>query len=95
MLYWRKDGKELYYISPDSRLMQVSVKTLAGSLPSFEASQPQPLFEARFGSILAGFNTWVYAPSADGKRFLVYESLSGPSEQPLTVLVNWLAAVKK
>ncbi len=41
------------------------------------------------------FNRFNYAVAADGKRFLVNTGVGDVTETPLTVVVNWLAAVKK
>ena len=40
---WRRDGKELFYVAGDGKLMAVAVK--AG--PTFEAAIPTELFAAR------------------------------------------------
>jgi len=40
MVHWRRDGKELYYLSPDAKVMTVEVSTT----PDFHASAPKPLF---------------------------------------------------
>ena len=64
---WRSDGKEIFYIAPDQKLMAVPIKL--GS--AVESGTPQPLFAMpRPSPILQqqGFN---YAPSKDGQRFLV------------------------
>jgi Tol biopolymer transport system component len=37
---WRRDGKELFYISPDGKLMAVDVT----ELPTFRSGSPKPLF---------------------------------------------------
>jgi eukaryotic-like serine/threonine-protein kinase len=37
---WRSDGKELFYVSADRKIMSVAVKTV----PAFEAGSPSPLF---------------------------------------------------
>ncbi len=88
---WRRDGKELFYLSPERRLMSVAVKT-EGVL---EATAPQPLFDTRVPFIAAGFNNFAYAVAADGKRFLVASTGVEAAETPLTVEVNWLAGVKR
>ncbi len=41
--HWRRDGRELYYLAPDGKLMAVEVKT--GS--AFQAGVPRALFDAR------------------------------------------------
>jgi hypothetical protein len=45
---WRPDGKELFYIAPDNRLMAVPVR-LAPDRPAVESDAPIPLFATRFG----------------------------------------------
>ncbi len=61
---WRGDGREIYYLSEDRKLMAVSI----GAGPSFDA--PKPLFQTR---VLAGVTAFrsSYVPSRDGRRFLV------------------------
>ena len=89
---WRGDSKELYYIAPDRKLMAVEIKATA---QSFDRGTPQVLFESRedIPSVAA---SWGYMPRADGKQFLMSVAPGAASEAPpLTVVVNWLAAVKK
>ena len=90
---WRRDGKELFYIATDGKLMAVKVKTA----PEFEAGAPQPLFDPR---IVAGAHpAWArYDVTADGKRFLVNSTLAtkeGTTSEPITVVLNWQAAIKR
>jgi eukaryotic-like serine/threonine-protein kinase len=91
---WRRDGKELFYLSADRKLMSVEVKVGASAQPGFEAGAPQALFDARVPGLTPGFNSFPYAVAADGKRFLVDTSLGATVETPLTVVVNWLAVCK-
>jgi Tol biopolymer transport system component/tRNA A-37 threonylcarbamoyl transferase component Bud32 len=89
---WRKDGRELFYLASDQRLMAVRV-TLDSA---FEADAPVALFRTRLipqGSQSLGLPT-AYDVSPDGQRFVVTippEDL-GP---PITVVLNWLAALKR
>ena len=91
----RRDGNELYYLSPERKIIAVEVKAGSGAQPVFKAAAPQALFEARVPSVSPGFNQFTYAVAADGKRFLVNTVVGDTTEMPLTVVVNWLAAVKK
>lgn len=86
---WRKDGKELYYIDLEGKLMAVSVT--AGS--DFKAGVPKALFQTP-PSVSADNVLGQWAPSPDGKRFLflVPENQDTP---PLTVVLNWQAGLKK
>jgi Tol biopolymer transport system component len=89
---WRRDGREMFYIAPDQKMMAVTVKTDVGR---FERGTPKPLFDSR---IYRGNNGPLsgYAVSADGKRFLMAPDPETSSESPpLHVMVNWLAGVKR
>ena len=86
---WRQDGTELYFISPDSQLMAAPVE-LRGQ---FRADLPTALF--RVGVVLQGANGRQFAITRDGRRFLVNLSQQQVTAIPLTVVVNWLAAVQK
>ena len=76
-------------------MMAVAVKAVLGASPSFEPSEPQPLFEAHVAQTPA-FWAFAYDVMADGKRFLVVTNAgaSGPSPM-LNVMVNWDAGLKK
>jgi eukaryotic-like serine/threonine-protein kinase len=82
---WRADGKELYYIAPDQKLMAVEIQ--AGS--EFAAGVPQPLFAGRFETGRVVRNR--YLPTADGRRFLTVAPLGRESMTPTTVVLNWFA----
>lgn len=91
---WRRDGKELFYITPDGKMMAVDVKIGAG----FEAGPPHVLFDTRspdYQTVVMG--TWQYDVSPDGKRFLfsqiAQDGLGAPDY--MTVVTNWLAGVKR
>ena len=79
---WRLDGRELFYMGLDNRLMAVPV-TLNGS--TVGAGTPVALFSTPPGS--------EYAASPDGQRFLVNEITEEAS--PITILLNWTASLKK
>jgi Tol biopolymer transport system component len=86
---WRKDGKELYYIAPDLKLMAVPVNDTG---PVFQVSPPQPLFQVNTSGV---YSRKQYEPSPDGTRFLVNAQIEQTTPQVLTVLLNWKAQVKK
>jgi Tol biopolymer transport system component len=91
---WRRDGKEIFYISADFRLSAVDVKTE----PRFEIGAPQALFGVR--TPVGGLADWFshYDVAADGMRFLVNTvaaERAGPAPTPITVIVNWQAALKQ
>jgi serine/threonine protein kinase len=86
---WSADGRELYYLSEDRKLMVVSVG--AGPTPTF--GPPRPLFQTRVAAGVTTLRTH-YVPSRDGKRFLVNVA-TDTAASPITVELNWAAALKK
>jgi hypothetical protein len=88
---WRGDGRELYYLTPDRKLMAVEMK---GDGDSFEAGVPRPLFEMRGAGGFPGSNS--YDVARDGKRFLVRVSVQEEEDaRPVTVVLNWTAGLKR
>lgn len=81
---WRRDGKELFYISPDWTMMAVPVTTT----PVFQAGTPQPLFNTEMADtgIRTGPISWDIAP--DGKRFLIITDESQETSS-VNVILNW------
>ena len=86
---WRRDGKELYYVAADGRLIAVGVATG----PGFQASAPKGLFQLPALSTNLTFQSWDVAP--DGKRFLFPVPTSEQDTTPFTVVLNWQAGLKK
>ena len=85
---WRGDGKELYYRSPDQKLMAVEIR--AGA--DFQAGVPQALFPIR---IRVGVPRNKYTPSADGQRFMIAAPLGRDAMSPTTIVLNWPAGLGK
>ncbi len=85
--HWRRDGKELFYLSLDGKMMVVDVKTL----PAVETGVPKVLFETRLrpNPVLEQ-----YAVTGDGRKFLFTEPLE-EAERPMTVILNWTARVPR
>jgi serine/threonine protein kinase/Tol biopolymer transport system component len=84
---WRRDGRELFYVAGDGTLMAVPVRTTG----SFEAQAPRPLFTTRLQRTALRQS---YDVSADGQRFLLYETAEGAAPT-LTVVLNWTALLRK
>lgn len=83
---WSADGNELYYLSPDQRVMSVRLRAQGRSL---EYDAPQALFQARVLGGLGGR----FDPAKDGKRFLVLlQRTEDPT--PVTLAVNWSSQLK-
>jgi serine/threonine protein kinase len=75
---WRRDGKEIYYIAPDRKLMAAAFDPLKGT-----AGTPRALFQTHI--VGPTFVLFQYDVAPDG-RFLV-NSLNPDS--PLTLITNW------
>jgi hypothetical protein len=86
---WRRDGQEVFYVDPDGRLMAVSV-TASG--PAIETTPPKPLFSVRLDPVGRRAH---FQPAANGQRFMVAQLLEQATLNPVTVVVNWAAAVTK
>jgi len=86
---WRGDGKELYYRSPDQKLMAVDIRTTGSEL---EAGIPKPLFPV---AVRTGNARNKYMPSRDGQRFLIDAPLGRESMTPTTIVLNWPAGLGK
>jgi len=82
---WRRDGKELFYVRPDQKIMAVGVN--AGT--AFQSSAPQELFDSQIaGNMLT--QSYRYSVTPDGQRFLV-NTLPDLEGSAVTVVVNWAA----
>ena len=88
---WRRDGKELFYISADGKLTAVPVVT---EQAVFTAGTPRALFDVEVPEPTAPYPT-DYAVSADGQRFLVNTVVDQPTRPALTVILNWTAGLNK
>ncbi len=87
---WRRDGRELYYISADNKLMAVDI-TLGMEV---KAGTPKDLFA--LSDIRAATNVFNgFTKTRDGQRFLFVTSAEEASVPPFTVVLNWMAEVKK
>jgi len=64
MIFWRQDGKEMYYLNPDWEVMAVEVTTT----PTFQAGMPRLLFKLP-GPLPGNPLQWRNV-SRDGQRFV-------------------------
>jgi hypothetical protein len=87
---WRTDGRELFYVSADRRLMVVP--TTIG--PTFDAGKPNRLFEMSVRDLVFPFLRR-YEVTPDGQRFVVQELTGRGDPSPLTVILNWPALLAK
>ncbi len=83
---WRRDGRELFYVSPDNKLIVAEVREKGTTL---EVGAARSLFETR--PYLVGD---VFDVSVDTGRFLVNTLAGERSSAPLTLVTNWTADLK-
>jgi hypothetical protein len=82
---WRRDGKELFYVSGDRRMMAAALSDQA----TFTFALPKALFPATPSARqLTGFSV-----TADGQRFLMHMP-TGAKPAPVTVVTNWTAGIR-
>ena len=83
---WSRDGKEIFYVTDSGQLMSVAVASHGGTL---DVGREQKLFDGVVTS-----RGVLYDVSADGQKFLVADD-GANSSQPLTLVQNWTALLKK
>jgi dipeptidyl aminopeptidase/acylaminoacyl peptidase len=94
---WRRDGHELFYVAPDGKLMAVAIEVEPDGR-TVSPGAPVALFPTRFATganVSVGFNSRPqYAVAPDG-RFLMNVTVDDPTPSPITLVLNWAAALKK
>jgi Tol biopolymer transport system component len=82
---WRRDGRELFFLSTDGQLMAVDVSATGTAM---RLGETRTLF-AVHPPTQAGF---LYDVTPDGQRFLVITDVA--PQPPLTVIANWRSTTK-
>jgi serine/threonine protein kinase len=91
--HWREDGKELFFVAADGKMMAVAIKL--GADGSLQPGQPEPLFDANLvrppNEPLLDYDVY-----HDGQKFLLTTTAVGSGSAPvLSLVTNWLAALNK
>ena len=84
---WRRDGRELYYVTNDAKLYAVDVRAAA----TFDFDPPHFLFNIPANTISVRNS---YVPGRDGQRFFVNELLD-TAVPPINIDLDWRAGLKK
>jgi Tol biopolymer transport system component len=87
---WRSDGKELFYLAADSKIVATPVSIGA----NFDAGTPVALFQANPREMVATTEQFFYDVSKDGQRFLINTQLK-TAMTPMSVVLNWASKLKK
>ena len=88
---WRGDGRELFYIAPDRKMM--SVRTTLQ--PTFTSGRAAALFETQVDDVWIGDTRNHYDVTPDGERFIVIAPKTDRRLAPFTVLSNWQGASQR
>ena len=88
---WRGDGKELFYLSSDRKMMAVPVTTGA----KFDPGTPIALFQATPRQPVTNADLFVYDVSRDGQRFLINTQVKQAESAPMSIILNWPAKLNK
>jgi hypothetical protein len=83
---WRRDGKEIFFLSPASQMMAAQVEEKGKRI---EVRTPQVLFRSMV--YVRAFAPYDVTP--DGKKFVINVLSEGNS--PLTLMVNWTENLRK
>jgi len=83
---WGRDGKELYFLTPDWKVMAVDVTTS----PVFKAGTPKLLFQAppQAQRTLGDY-------TLDGQRFLFVKPAAQGSLPAFNIVLNWPSLLKR
>jgi serine/threonine protein kinase/Tol biopolymer transport system component len=84
---WRSDGKELFYLGLDGRLMAVPVQLTPSGPPVIGDSTP--LFMTQVGTPVPSLSRQQYVVSNNGQRFLMNTVLDEGKVPGITLLLNW------
>ena len=84
---WTRGGRELVYQGPERKLLAVDIRLE----PTFQAGTPKVLFDPGLRVSLA--REWDVSP--DGERFLVNRAIEAAGVEPLTLVQNWRATLRK
>ena len=80
-LRWRRDGREILFLTPAGEMISVAVQTR----PTLELGMPTTLFALPEGTRWSGFDV-----TRDGQRLLALELVTPGGAQPVSVILNWV-----
>ena len=88
---WRRDGKELFYLSAEAKMTAVTVK----ADNNFEAGSPTTLFQTHLRQPISALDIVSYDVTANGQKFLVNTKVDEANAAPLSVILNWASEMEK
>jgi Tol biopolymer transport system component len=88
---WRRDGKELFFLSAEGKMIAVPVKLSA----NFEAGAPLTLFQTHTRQSISALDRVSYDVAADGQQFLIDTKVDEPNAIPVSIILNWTSEFEK
>ncbi len=88
---WRRDGKELFYLAADGKLMAADVRVSASG---FATDPARPLFDTGIKGLFVDRRNH-YVVTRDGQRFLLNVTAEDDNLAPITVVMNWAAGIER
>jgi Tol biopolymer transport system component len=88
---WSSDGRELFFLAPDSTLMSAAV-TYDRAGP--HVGESRPLFRASLRPIVR-LDAYLYDISPDGQRFLMNTLVEQRTRESLALVVNWVGRLAR
>lgn len=85
---WNRNGKEIFYVAPDDRLMAVPIHESPDGT-TIEPGGPTALFVTNIGSTAILKYRQQYAVSPDGQSFVLQSVIGQASSSPIVVMLNW------
>ena len=81
--HWRRDGRELFYVTAGKRFVAVPIEMKG----EFQPGAPSTLFDVPKSND-------DYAVAADGQRFLITVTVDDALQSSTTVVLNWAAGLR-
>jgi Tol biopolymer transport system component len=88
---WHGDGREIFYVAGDGKMMAVAVKPSASGL---DLGVPVPLFDTHL-LIAQSSGRFNYDVTGDGREFYLLTRDESFKSNPVTVLVDWQEGLRK
>jgi Tol biopolymer transport system component len=86
---WRSDGKELFFVSPDARVMSVAIRPGA----AFDGAAAAPLFKIP-GDMLDLSVVTQFDVAPDGRSFLMNLDTPTEGQRLITLVTSWPSLLK-
>jgi Tol biopolymer transport system component/predicted Ser/Thr protein kinase len=84
---WRRDGKELFYLSNDNKIMSAEIMANGSTI---EVGAVQTLFQVHPATIALNYDV-----SGDGTRFLVDSIVEDQASSSIALVTNWTAELRR